>query len=255
MPDAYGVGARLVRMARLCAAMTVAAIIGELSLSAGPAAADADRGHPRLLLFSGIDLWRGGNFSHGGAFWSPRGLDRDGLLIKATLSGGTYHYRSGALANTRVFGRALGVQILPGWRFSRGRLEVKTFAGLDLRDHRLFPDDPSAGLRGRRTGVQIAAEVWYQPDDNTMLAADGAISTIDAVRHARIAYGWKLFERFHAGPEIAGFSAGSYSQFRIGLHITALRTGTWEWSGAIGFAGDSDGVSGAYGRLGVLTRK
>jgi hypothetical protein len=207
------------------------------------------------LLFSGIDLWRGGNFSHGGAYWSPRGLDRDGLLIKATLSGGTYHYRSGALANTRVFGRALGVQILPGWRFSRGRLEVKTFAGLDLRDHRLFPDDPSAGLRGRRTGLQIAAEVWYQPDDNTMLAADGAISTIDAVRHARIAYGWKLFERFHAGPEIAGFSAGSYRQFRIGLHVTALRTGTWEWSGAIGFASDNDGVSGAYGRLGVLTRK
>ena len=235
--------------------MTIATITGDLLLSGGPAQADVDRPLPRWLLFSGADLWQNGSFSHAGAYWAPRGHSRDGFLVKATLSGGTYSYRSGALADARVFGQALGVQILPGWRFSRGPLEVKTFAGLDWRDHHLVPDDPSAGLRGSRLGLQAAAEVWYQPDDTTMLAADGAISTIDAVRHARLAYGWKLFDRFYTGPEIAGFASGSYRQFRVGLHVTTLRTGRWEWSGAIGYAGDNDHIRGAYGRFGVLTRQ
>jgi hypothetical protein len=242
----------VVRIARFCVAMMIATATGIPIVPVGPAA--ADRAFPRLLLFSGTDIWRSGNFSHSGVYWAPRGLDRDGFLIKASLAGGAYHYRSGALANTRVFGRALGLQILPGWRFSRGPLEVKTFAGPDLRDHRLTPDDPSAGLRGRRIGLQAAAEAWYQLNDTSMLAADGAISTIDAIRHARLAYGWKLFERFYAGPEIAGYASGSYRQFRLGLHVTALRTGRWEWSGAIGLASDNDGVNGAYGRIGVLTR-
>jgi len=249
------VGALVVRIARFCVATMIVTATGILSVPAGPAAAEVDRAFPRFLLFSGTDLWRSGNFSYGGIYWSPRGLDRDGFLVKASLSGGVYHYRSGALGNVRVFGRALGVQILPGWRFSHGSFETKILAGFDLQHHQLFPDDPSAGLRGRRTGLQTAVEIWYQPDDTSMLAADAAVSTIEAIRHARLAYGWRLFDRFYAGPEIAGFAAGSYRQFRVGLHVTALRTGIWEWSGGIGFASDNDGVNGAYGRFGVLRRE
>src|ERR1044071_878732 len=82
-----------------------------------------------LLLFSGTDLWAHGRFLYGGALWSPGGLDREGFTLKAVLSGGTYSYLSGNLGE--VQGRELVAQILPGWRFKLGNIELKVFTGLD----------------------------------------------------------------------------------------------------------------------------
>lgn len=46
-----------------------------------------------------------------------------------------------------------------------------------------------------------------------------------------------------------------YRQWRWGLHITSLKIGRFEWSGGVGYVGDSDQRSGLYGRFGVLTRR
>jgi Cellulose biosynthesis protein BcsS len=52
------------------------------------------------------------------------------------------------------------------------------------------------------------------------------------------------------------FAAGSnYQQYRAGLHVTGLRTGKFEWTTGVGWAGDSDDRSGVYGKLGLLTRR
>jgi hypothetical protein len=189
------------------------------------------------------------------ADWSPGGLDRDGFMLKAMLFGGVYHYSSGALGGIRVNGRQLGAQILPGWRFTQNNIEFKVFAGPELLRHTLDPDDPSASLRGNRAGLRTTAEVWYAPDAITMVAGHASISTIGTMHDARIAAGWRMFDLFYAGPEVAEFSSYEYRQYRFGLHVTSLRTGEWEWSGALGFARDSDRISGAYARIGVLTRR
>lgn len=217
------------------------------------ASASADNS-ARFLLFSGIDLWRGGHFGHAGAMWSPGGVDREGFTLKAALSTGVYRYTSGALGNATVIGRELGAQILPGWRFQRERLEIKVFAGLELREHRLTPDDPSAGLRGNYAGLRGEVNVWHEPTNNSMLAFDTAASTIGSTYSARLAYGWRVLDRFYLGPEIGGFTCTDYEQFRLGVHATAFRYENFEWSAALGYARDSDDRSGLYGRLGLLTR-
>lgn len=242
------------RTALVRAATSVAVVIGASCVSADVTFAAEEEASASVLLFSGFDLWRNGAFTDDGLYFAPDGLDRDGFVFKALLSSGVYHYRTDAPGNPQIAGRALGAQILPGWRFSEGRVELRLFAGLDLRDYRLAPDDPAAGLRGRYVGVQVAVETWQQPTETTMIAAHAAVSTIGGLMHARFAYGWLLFGLFYAGPELAGFSTAGYQQARIGLHVTALRTGDWEWSAALGFARDSDRVSGAYGRIGVLMR-
>ena len=73
---------------------------------------------------------------------------------------------------------------------------------------------------------------------------------------ARIAAGWKVFDRYYIGPEVQGFAAGdNYRQLRAGLHVTGLRTAQLEWSGGLGWARDSDNRDGLYGRVGLLMRR
>jgi hypothetical protein len=210
---------------------------------------------PRFLLFANTDLWRHGGFMHGGVVWSPNGIDKEGFALKAMFGGGDYRYVSGALGNTQVSGRLLAAGILPGWRFVRGKFIATVYGGLDMQNHRLTPDDPSAGLRGRYFGFRANVELWYEPTASTMLAADGSVSTIGTSYNARVAFGWRIIERYYFGPEIQGFAAGSnYRQFRVGAHVTGLKTKWFEWSGSIGWTTDSDDRDGLYGKLGMLMR-
>lgn len=176
------------------ASVATAFIVCCVGTSAGPVRASEDG--MRFLLFSGADLWRDGSFVHGGALWSPGGLDNEGFTLQAVLSGGTYRYQSGALNNARVTGTEEEIQLLPGWRFKRETLELKVFAGLDIKNDVTSPYDPSNRLHGTSAGVRAALNLWFEPTPSTMIAADAALTSIATGYSARAAYGWKLNDWF-----------------------------------------------------------
>jgi hypothetical protein len=64
-----------------------------------------------------------------------------------------------------------------------------------------------------------------------------------------------VFDRLWAGPEILASSDEFSTQYRIGAHLTGLKTGNLEWSVGTGFVEYSFHRSGIYGRIGVLTRQ
>jgi hypothetical protein len=220
-------------------------------VSTGPAWSGDDGA--QILLFSGADLWRDGRFAHGGLLWSPGGLERDGFTGKLIFSGGLNRYRSGALGNAWVIGAEEEVQMLPGWRFKRDRLDVKVFAGLDIKNDATSPYDPSNRLHG--VGVRAAADLWFEPTSSTMIAADASLSSIINSYSARAAFGWRLHDWFYLGPEAQAFACIGFTQARFGLHLTGFKTQKFEWSAAIGWARDSDHRSSPYLRIGVLTRR
>jgi hypothetical protein len=238
------------------AALLLAATLGA-DVSVAWAGSDNANGEPaRFLLFGNVDLWRHGGFAHGGMLWARNGLEREGFVLKLMAGGGIYRYVSGALDNTEIMGGMLSAAILPGWRFRRDKLTVTFFAGLDLQNHRLTPDDPSAGLRGRYAGLRTGFELWYEPSATTMLAADASVSTIGPSYSARAAYGWRVLDRFYLGPEVQGFAADdNYRQVRAGLHLTGFKSGTFEWSAGAGLATDSDRRGSVYGKAGVIARR
>jgi hypothetical protein len=210
----------------------------------------------RLLLFSTTDLWRHGGFGHGGVVWAPAGLDQEGPVLKLMFGGGVYRYVSGALGNAEVRGTELAAAILPGWRFVRDGVSVTVFLGYDFQHHGLRPDDPSAGLRGNYHGARTGFELWYQPTASTMIAADASVSSVGPSYDVRLAAGLRAFDAFYVGPEVQAFGADdNYRQLRAGLHVTAFRTGEFEWSAGAGWATDTDERSGAYGKLSVWTRR
>lgn len=241
---------------RVSAAVLVAAafVVGCLGVSARPGWA-ADDDEARVLLFSGRDLWRNGAFAYGGLLLAPGGVDQDGINLKLMLSGGLYRYNANSLGGQQVIGTEMALQVLPGWRVKRGDLEVKVFFGLDLQQHRLWPDDPSNLLRGHSFGLRMVTEVWYEPTATTMVAADASLSSIATSDAARAAYGWRALDQFYFGPEIQYFGSDGYRHLRFGAHFTALKTGDNEWLAAGGWARDSAGRSSPYARLGLVMRQ
>jgi hypothetical protein len=238
----------------VAAAAIAAAVLSVTDVRAQSAAEPAGGEDARFLVFASTDLWRHGGFAHGGLLWSPNGLDGEGFALKLVFGGGAYRYVSGALGD--VTGRQLLGEVMLGWRFIRHRLFVTTFAGFDVQQHRLLPDDPGAGLRGGYVGVRTGFELWYEPAADAIVAAHGFISTVGPSYTARLAAGRRVFDLYYLGPEVQAFAADdNYRQVRAGLHITALRFGLWEWSGGLGWANDSDHRASLYGKVGVLTRR
>jgi Cellulose biosynthesis protein BcsS len=190
-----------------------------------------------FMLFSGGDTWRHWAFSHAGMLWSPKGLDNSNLTIKVLSSGGLYRYVSSALNNRTVIGRQYAVSITPGWRFKRNNTEITAYAGLDYQHFYFVPIDPSTNLLGRHIGMRATVELWHEPSPTTMLAADASYSSIGAGNHARLAYGWRLFEHLYVGPEVQAYITGEYKHARAGIHMTAAKHYEHEWTAAIGMAG------------------
>jgi hypothetical protein len=244
---------------RVCAAVVaVAAFFLCVFAVAGVASADEDEG-AQTMLFSGRDIWRNGAFGYGGFVFAPGGLDQDGLLLKILLSVGRYRYDAANLGGERVVGTEWVAQVLPGWRVKRGDAEFKFFMGPDVQVHWLRPDDPDNKLRGRSFGLRMAAELWYEPAPDMMLAADVSLSSIATSDTARIAYGWRILDDMlggvYVGPEVQYFGSDGYRHLRLGAHVTTMKTADVEWSAAAGWARDSSGRSSPYLRLNLLKRQ
>jgi hypothetical protein len=206
------------------------------------------------LYFSGADGWRNGIFAHAGVSWSPGGGEQEGFVLKFLAGGGGYRYWSGAL-RSEVDGVHYLASLTPGWRFKFDKLEITTFAGLDLQEHRLFPDDGANRLRGTHIGARLGADLWYEPFSQMMLSANISTSTIAWGFWTRAAAGWRVFDALWVGPEAHALGDPTYRQFRLGMHGTALKTDRFEWSAGVGFVTDSDQRNGPYARIGVITRR
>jgi len=205
-----------------------------------------------FLYFSGFDLWRSGGSVYGGVQWSPGGLNEDGFTLKLLLAEGSYRYRAG---KTDINGTGLLASLMPGWRIKRDNVEIKVFAGLDFQNHRLSPDDPTNSLRGNHAGVRVGAELWWEPMPAFMLASSFSGSTIGNSFGVRGAAGWRVMDRFWAGPEIETSGDQIYRQYRVGAHITSFKTAIFEWSLGAGYVQDNSHRSSAYGRISLLARQ
>ena len=240
----------LAGLAALCSGLAVPPIFAAtLSLPASPAAKPQVE---HFLFYGGYDGWYAGSFASGGMLWSPGGLERDGFITRFMAGAGTYKYRAGT---TDTVGYVAILDVMPGWHFKRGNVDVTIYGGLDIQNHRLRPDDLNNSSRGTNAGLRIGADVWAEPTSTTMASANVSFATVGDSYWTRLAYGWRAFERVYLGPEVHAMGDETYRQWRIGVHATALKVGNYEWSFGAGYVEDSDNRGGLYGRIGVLLRR
>jgi hypothetical protein len=171
-------------------------------------------------------------------------MSHTSFYFPAAMSGGLDRYNSVNLGGQQVIGAETTLQVLPGFQVQRSNLSAKFFMGLDAEEHRLWPDDPSNSLRGHMWGMRVATDLWYEPTEKIMATFDASLSTIATNYSARAAFGHRVIDdQFYFGPEIAYFASEGYRHFRLGGHLTGLKTDTSQWSAAGGWARDSDGHS------------
>lgn len=207
----------------------------------------------RFLFFSGVDVWRNGLAGYDGMLLAPQGdLNKDGFLVRLFMSDNIEFYDTATRRFTTNIFRA---SALPGWRIKRGDLEVRMFAGPTLEIRGFKPAVQIDRLSGSRFGVQLASELWWEPTPAMMVAAAAAVTTVNSVYSARAAAGWRLLDRFWTGPEISMSTDRFSTQYRLGAHITGLKTGILEWSAGVGLVQDSFDRNGVYGRISALFRK
>jgi Cellulose biosynthesis protein BcsS len=237
----------------------VIAACGVACVTGSAAVSEEQRNDPiRLLLYSGVDLWRNAAFAHDGLLWTPAGLGNDGFVLKALVTDGSYRYRAGALGYVPVTGWMTGSSVMPGLQFKRGGLSIAAYAGVEMQVHRLSQYDPGNRLQGQYVGARAAIDLWAEPTPQSMVIASATFTTIGGAYAARAATGWRLFDRFYVGPEAVAFGGPEYRQLRLGLHVTGLKVELFDWrfeyQGGIGYAFDDDDNDGIYARLGVLVR-
>ncbi|MBN8986174.1 MAG: cellulose biosynthesis protein BcsS, partial [Rhizobiales bacterium] len=145
----------------------------------------------RFLFYSGFDLWNFGYAGYAGARWAPDSLNSDGFVLSAFVSDGMEHFDT---PTTRYRTAIFRASILPGWRFKRGNLEVKMFAGPDF-EYDVFSPMQAYRLPHRSSvGARVAVELWWEPTAVTMLSASASVTTIANGYSARIAGGWRVLE-------------------------------------------------------------
>lgn len=204
----------------------------------------------RMLYFSGVEMQRWSLAAYAGAQWAPARIDRDGFILRMVMSDSIERYTT----RTRRYDTdILRVAIMPGYKFSRGKVEMQVFAGLGIEGDLLLVDRRANRLRGK-FGPRLGADLWWEPTRLLMLQYSISGTTIDNAISMRAAAGWRLFDRFWVGPEVTASGDDFSRQYRVGAHLTGLRSDEYEWSVAAGQVWDSYRREGVYGRISVVVR-
>ena len=93
----------------------------------------------------------------------------------------------------------------------------------------------------------------WAPTATMVLASATSGSTIGNSFGVRGAAGWRVMDRFWAGPEVETSGDVVYRQYRIGAHLTSFKMSAFEWSLGAGYVQDNSHRSGVYGRIGVYS--
>lgn len=202
----------------------------------------------QALYFAGFDLQRFGYGAYAGTVWSPVS-GRDGFLVRLFGADGIDSFRT---SKTILRSESVRAALMPGYRINRNGFELSAYSGLEFFARIPLPITRTTRLQPNY-GMRLSADVWWEPFDAVMIAANLSMTTIESSFYGRVATGVRIFNVW-TGPEFSASTDIYGQQYRAGVHVTGVRFGNYEVSGAAGYAFDSFGRSGAYGRVGFSLR-
>jgi Cellulose biosynthesis protein BcsS len=221
------------------------------AITATPSFDFLTRGMPdRMFYFTGIELQRWSLGAYAGAQWAPARIDREGFILRMLASDSIEHFTTPA---HRTNSQIMRAAIMPGYKFSRDKADLQLLGGGAAEVDAKSTDGAAAKWRVK-VGAQVSADLWWEPTHLLMLQTSISATTIDSGFSARAAVGWRLFHRFWVGPEVTASRDYFSSQYRVGAHLTGLRTDQYEWSIAGGGVWDSYQREGIYARIGIVMR-
>jgi hypothetical protein len=212
---------------------------------------EVPRAANNVSVFSGFELTSIGSYTGwAGATLAPWGnLDTSGLRIGLFDATGIYSYSTGA--SSQVRGIFTSADILVGYGANVDSFAMKVSVGLNLQEHRLSGLDPSNPVQGSTVGLKLQADSWVNPTERTMLFGLVSYSTAFRTYYATLKAGYAVIEgqEVFIGPEVIFQGNEHYSQWRLGAHLTGVKTRGIEVGFSGGLLHSTDSGSGAYGKI------
>lgn len=212
------------------------------------------------VLFGSLDAGRSVYVSSGFKRALSGDLDRSGFIVLGESGAGRDSYISACPCTGRVTVQTARSFLSVGHQSILEGNVATVLLGLEIADRTLSPSDPFDHQKRTRWGPRVQVEWWSQSHPDWLSTATVIASLPRREIWGRASIGWRPasmateplgfgLDGVHIGPEIATSVQQTYSEARIGLHVTGVRLGPGVISLSGGWRTDSDGQSGAYSAL------
>ncbi|KAF2989682.1 cellulose biosynthesis protein BcsS [Methylocystis sp. MJC1] len=174
-------------------------------------------------------------------------LDRSGFRLRAGGIVGSYIYNSAYVGG--VHGNLIGGAFLMGYEWVSKQATVAVYAGGEIVNNSISPNDPNNQAKGTSAGLKLATDFYVTPTDATMIAGVFSYSTNFNSYYGRLKFGMALADRVYIGPEFGALGDNFFQQWRLGGHVTGIRLGMLQFGAALGFLNDRVRGGGLYGTV------
>lgn len=156
---------------------------------------------------------------------------------------GTFDYVTNG---EKITGNQQGASGLIGYEWVEPDIHAAAYIGFNYQNIKLNPNDPDNDTRGHGFGVRVVGEIYANPTDYTLATAYATYSSLHNAYYTRFKLGYALFDRTFIGPEFSYLGDDFYRQWRLGVHLTGLTLGRFQFGLAGGYMRDSKRGPGGY---------
>lgn len=188
-------------------------------------ARDADlfvRGEDQhLVLFGSLDAGRSVFVSGGSKQALVGSLDRSGwVALESSGFGLTRERVQTEIGPVAVDRFKHQTSTLVGYQWVAGPLYLAGYVGPELQEEQVTFDGRLHRLSEPRLGVRGQVELWANPTPATLLTGTVVAGSAKANLWARASAGVALWPQAFVGPEVTLYTTPTYTEVRIGAHLT-----------------------------------
>ena len=189
-------------------------------------------------------------FALGGDF------DKDGLVFRTLTVYGKYSYEDSTVPGLSIDAQDRSMDAMLGYHKAFGQFNATVYAGYEIRDIDLSPDDRTNKLRGTQSGFKVALDAESEDNAPFYFSLDGSYSTAFNSFYGELRLGYNA-GKFIVGPEGLIFSDEGELTERLGGFVTVPFTvsptmvGQFTVNGGYQFVEDGSNGSGSRGGEGA----
>lgn len=205
---------------------------------------------PGTVVFTGFNAKEDAYFLYLGGVHAINGdLTSDGWLLRLFGGFGEYDYNAGALGN--VDGDLVLGDLMAGYQWFEGAVRYSAYAGLNIADNDLSPNDPGNSTRGTEVGAKVQLEAETVQFDSYYVSGIASYATTHDDYWARLRVGHRFAGNYVLGPEGLVMGNDEYDQQRLGLFLNGIQLGSVNvgLSGGYAFVDGKNGDDSLYGAI------
>jgi hypothetical protein len=220
-------------------------------------AVDASLNHPGWIVpYAGVAAGPGSMFGYGGVVLAPNAnLTKSGIVARGFYGAGSFSYDNAAVAGGEVDGTIRMFDTLAGYQVYGPKVRVGGYVGVEHQDIQLTPNDPTATVNGKSTGVKVLGEFETRDNVRVYFNTSASYSKAFDTYRVQIRPGLRLPLSLRAGPEVVFQGNKGGDARRVGLFLmldSSIGHGNYfGLTGSGGYAYAADGAEGNFAGQGA----